>query len=74
MTEPDSLAHLLDLEGDVHLRVDEAGDGSFPVRRAEKETGGRKAECWSPREAACERSEQMLCWFTVLATGDRLGR
>jgi len=28
------------------------------VRRTEKETGGRKAECWFPREAACERSEQ----------------
>jgi superfamily II DNA or RNA helicase/diadenosine tetraphosphate (Ap4A) HIT family hydrolase len=29
VTEPDALAHLLDLEGDVHLRVYEAGDGSF---------------------------------------------
>jgi superfamily II DNA or RNA helicase/HKD family nuclease len=29
VTEPDALAHLLDLEGDAHLRVYEAGDGSF---------------------------------------------
>jgi superfamily II DNA or RNA helicase/diadenosine tetraphosphate (Ap4A) HIT family hydrolase len=29
VTEPDALTHLLDLEGDVHLRVYEAGDGSF---------------------------------------------
>jgi superfamily II DNA or RNA helicase/HKD family nuclease/diadenosine tetraphosphate (Ap4A) HIT family hydrolase len=29
VTEPDALAHLLDLEGDVHLRAYEAGDGSF---------------------------------------------
>jgi superfamily II DNA or RNA helicase/diadenosine tetraphosphate (Ap4A) HIT family hydrolase len=29
VTEPDALAHLLDLEGEVHLRVYEAGGGSF---------------------------------------------
>lgn len=29
VTEPEALAHVLDLEGDVHLRVYEAGDGSF---------------------------------------------
>lgn len=28
-TEPEALDHLLDLAGDVHLRVYEAGDGSF---------------------------------------------
>src|SRR5262249_13847231 len=29
VTEPEALAHLLDLEGDAHLRVWEAGAGSF---------------------------------------------
>ena len=33
VTEPDALTHLLDLEGDVHLRVYEAGGGSFHPKR-----------------------------------------